>query len=236
MAKKFLVPFILACMLMTACSGPMVPVDSNVAADNFSVDLVSSMNLYVGASEKLILDITPAAGKEVDVANLEVKWVNSNSQVISINDSKTAEVVVTGLSSGDAIVTAMVGHLAAASCRVNVSGGGKKETVQVTGLSISETSKDFIYEEGSENNSFGLIASVETNPATANVTVNWSSTVASVATVTPRGNNATVNVLGPGETDIVASLGGQGLLKSLQGRKRHKLACSICSRHCHPSH
>ena len=208
MAKKFLIPFIVACMMMSACAGSMVPVDNNEVSDNFTVDLVSSMNLYVGSSEKLILDIEPVAGQEVDTSSLEVKWVNSNAQVISLSESKSTEVVVTGLSSGDAIVTAMVGHLAAASCRVNVSGGGKKETVQVTGLSISETSKDFIYEEGSENNSFGLIASVETNPATANVTVNWSSTVASVATVTPRGNNATVNVLGPGETDIVASLGG----------------------------
>ena len=79
MAKKFFVPFIIACMMFSACSGSMVPVDSTVVADNFSVDLVSSLNLYVGSSEKLILDITPAAGSDVDVASLEVKWVNSNS-------------------------------------------------------------------------------------------------------------------------------------------------------------
>ena len=127
--------------------------------------------------------------------------------MISLNDSKTSEVIVTGLSRGSATVTAMVGQVSAASCRVNVSGSGKTSTVEVKGVSISETSKEFIYQEGSENNSFGLIASVTTNPATANVNVNWSSTVTSVATVTPRGNNVTVNVLGAGETDIVASLG-----------------------------
>ena len=206
MAKKFLIPFIAACLVLSACSGSMVPVDSGEVVDNYQLDLVSSMNLYVGSSERLILDIQPTAGSEVNVNELEVTWVNSNSQVISLSDSKTTEVVVTGLSSGDATVTAMVGTAAAASCRVNVS-GGRKETVEVTGLSLSETSKEFIYEEGGENNSFGLIASVTTNPASANVSVNWSSTTPSVATVTPRGNNATVNVLGPGETDIVASLG-----------------------------
>ena len=206
MAKKFLVPFILACMMMSACSGGFVDVDGGEVSDNFELDLVSSMNLVVGSSDKLILDVQPNQGSEVNVGELEVTWVNSNSQVISISDSKSTEVVVTGLASGDATVTAMVGNLAAASCRVNVS-GSRQATVEVTGVSISEESKDFVYEEGGVNNSFGLIATVETNPATSSVNVTWSSTVTSVATVTPRGNNATINVLGPGETDIVASYG-----------------------------
>ena len=207
MSKKFLVPFILACMMLSACSGGLVPVNPDEASDNFEVDLVSSMNLYVGASEKLILDVQPTAGSEVNVDELNVKWVCSDQTVISLSNPQPAEVTVTGLSSGDAVVTALVGSRAAASCRVNVS-GSRQATVEVTGVSISETEKDFIYEEGGANNSFGLIATVTANPATANVSVNWSSTVQSVATVTPRGNNVTVNVLGPGETDIVASLGG----------------------------
>ena len=206
MAKKFLVPFIVACMMFSACSSAMVPVNVDEVSDNFTVDLVSSLNLTVGSSEKLILDIQPTG--DFDVGDLEVKWVNSNEQVVSLSDSNSTEVIVTGLSSGDAVVTAMVGTLTAASCRINVSGNKQTGKVDVTGVSISETSKEFVYEEGSSNNSFGLIASVSTNPATANVNVNWSSTVTSVATVTPRGNNVTVNVLGPGETDIVASLGG----------------------------
>ncbi len=207
MSKKFLIPFILACLMFSACAGPMVPVNPGEVSDNFVVDLASSLNLVVGSSEKLILDVQPNEGQEVDPNELEVKWVNSNSQVISLSDSNSTEVIVTGVSSGEAVVTALVGQVAAASCRVNVLGKGKVE-VQITGLSISEESKEFVYEEGSENNSFGLIASVTANPATANVNVNWSSTVPSVATVTPRGNNVTVNVLGPGETDIVASVGG----------------------------
>ena len=206
MSKKFFVPFILAWMMLSACSGSMVPVESGGSPDNFVVDLLSSMNLYVGSSEKLILDIQATDGADPAISDYEVTWVNSNPQVISLSDSKTAEVMVTGLSSGDAVVTAMVGREAAASCRVVVS-GNKQASVQITALSISEESKEFVYEEGSDSNSFGLIASVTTNPATTNVTVNWSSTVESVATVTPRVNNVTVNVLGPGETDIVASIG-----------------------------
>lgn len=207
MSKKFLVPFILACMMMSACAGPMVPVNPGEVSDNFVVELASSLNLVVGSSEKLILDVQPNEGQEVDLNELEVKWVNNNPQVISLSDSTSPEVIVTGVSSGEAVVTALVGQVAAASCHVNVLGKGKVD-VQITGLSISEESKEFVYQEGSENNSFGLIASVTANPATANVNVNWSSTVPSVATVTPRGNNVTVNVLGPGETDIVASVGG----------------------------
>ena len=206
MSKKFLVPFILACMTLSACSGALVPVDPEEASDNFDVDLVSNMNIVVGSSDKLILDIQPHAGSEVNVDELEVKWLNSDSTVISLSDSKKAEAVVTGLSSGEAVVTAMVGSLAAASCRVSVS-GTRKETVEVTGVSISEETKDFVYEEGGSNNSFGLIATVTTNPASSSVTVNWSSSAEGVATVTARGNNATVNVLGAGETNIVASLG-----------------------------
>ena len=206
MTKKFLVPFILACMMCSACSGVLVDVSGEEVSDAFDVDLVSSMNLVVGSSDKLILDIQPHAGSEVNVDELEVKWINSDSTIISVSDSKSTEAVITGLSSGDAVVTAMVGSLAAASCRVNVS-GTRRETVTVSGVSISETQKDFIYEEGGSNNSFGLIATVDANPATSVVTVNWSSTVESVATVTARGNNATVNVLGPGETNIVASIG-----------------------------
>ncbi len=194
-------------MMMSACAGPMVPVNPGEVSDNFVVELASSLNLVVGSSEKLILDVQPNEGQEVDLNELEVKWVNNNPQVISLSDSTSPEVIVTGVSSGEAVVTALVGQVAAASCHVNVLGKGKVD-VQITGLSISEESKEFVYQEGSENNSFGLIASVTANPATANVNVNWSSTVPSVATVTPRGNNVTVNVLGPGETDIVASVGG----------------------------
>ena len=62
MSKKFFVPFILACMMLSACSGTMVPVDPGEVTDQFQVDLLSSLNLYVGGNEKLILDIQPVAG------------------------------------------------------------------------------------------------------------------------------------------------------------------------------
>ena len=210
MSKKFLVPFILACMTLSACSlGDLVPIDSEEISDNFDVDLVSKLDLKVGASDKLILDIQPHEGAEINVEELEIKWVNNNQQAIAISDSKSTEVVVTGLSSGEATVTAMVGSLAAASCRVNVSNEGipSQITVEVLGLTLSENQKDFVYDPSESNNSFGLVAQVETNPAVSSINVNWSSTVESVATVTPRGTSVMVNVLGPGETDIVASYG-----------------------------
>ena len=51
MAKKFIIPFLVACMIFSACASSMVPVDNNEATDNFVVDLVSSVNLNVGSSE-----------------------------------------------------------------------------------------------------------------------------------------------------------------------------------------
>ena len=204
MAKKFLVPFILACMMLSACSGALVDVDPEEASDNFDVDLVSTLNLSIGETSNLILDIQPHEGVEVDTSKLEVTWVNSNPQAISVSESKTPEVAITGLSNGEATVTAMVGSLAAASCRVTVSSGA---AVEVLGLTLSERTKDFVYEEGGANNSFGLVAQVETNPAVSSINVSWSSTVSTVATVTGRGTSATINVLGPGETDIVATFG-----------------------------
>ena len=204
MAKKFLVPFILACMMLSACSGGLVDVSPEEQSDAFDVDLISTLNLQIGETSNLVLDIQPRDGAEVDTSNLEVTWVNSNQQAISISDSKTPELAVTGLSSGEGTITAMVGNLAAASCRVTVSNG---TAVQVLGLTLSEQSKSFVYDPEGNNNSFGLVAHVETSPATTSVNVNWSSTVPTVATVTPRGSSVTVNVLGPGETDIVAAFG-----------------------------
>ena len=204
MAKKFLVPFILACMMLSACSGALVDVSPDEQSDAFDVDLISTLNLAIGETSNLVLDIQPHDGAEVNTSELEVTWVNSNQQAISLSDSKSPEIAVTGLSSGEATVTAMVGNLAAASCRVTVSNG---TVVEVLGLSVSENTKSFVYDPEGSNNSFGLVAQIQTNPAVSNINVNWSSTVTSVATVTPRGTSVTVNVLGPGETDIVATLG-----------------------------
>ena len=204
MAKKFLFPFVIACMALCACNMNLVDVIPEAATDNFDVDLLSSLNLSIGETSNLVLDIQPHENVEVDTSALEVTWVNTNQQVISISDSKTAELAVTGLSSGEATVTALVGNVAAASCRVSVSSGTQ---VEVLSLNISEQNKSFTYDPNSSNNSFGLVAQVSTIPMTTSLNVNWSSTVESVATVTSRGTSATINVLGPGETDIIASLG-----------------------------
>ena len=191
-------------MALCACSGKLVDVVSEEATDSFDVDMLSSLNLSIGETSNLVLDIQPHENVEIDTSKLQVTWINTNKQAVSISDSKNSELSVTGLASGEATITAMVGNVAAASCRVSVSSG---TAVEVLGLNISEQNKSFVYDPQSSNNSFGLVAQVETRPMTSSLNVNWSSTVSSVATVTTRGTSATVNVLGPGETDIVASFG-----------------------------
>ena len=204
MAKKFLFPVIIACMSLCACSSDLVEVSTEESQEAFNVDLISTMSLSIGETSNLVLDIQPNEGSEVDVSKLPVKWVNNNSQAVSISESKTAETLVTGLNSGEAVITALVGDRAAASCRVTVSSG---TAVEILSLTLSEHEKTFVYNAENSNNSFGLVAQVETNPITSGLNVSWSSTVESVATVTSRGTSTTVNVLGPGETDIVASIG-----------------------------
>ena len=191
-------------MSLCACSSDLVEVSTEESQETFNVDLISTMSLSIGETSNLVLDIQPNEGSEVDVSKLPVKWVNNNSQAVSISESKTAETLVTGLNSGEAVITALVGDQAAASCRVTVSSG---TAVEILSLTLSEHEKTFVYNAENSNNSFGLVAQVETNPITSGLNVSWSSTVESVATVTARGTSTTVNVLGPGETDIVASIG-----------------------------
>ena len=206
MRKKFFVPFILACVTLSSCSGNLVDVSGKAPQDQFTLELDPTSNIAVGASKTLVLGINPVEG--ADVGDVKVTWVNTDDTILSVSQSDSTELVITGLESGSSTVTAIVdGSLQAASCRVTVSGSGSIDpSITVTGITLSDSTKTFDYVQGG-NNSFPLIANVQCNPQTATVTVNWKSTVTSVATVTSRGNQAVVNVLGPGETNIVASYG-----------------------------
>ncbi len=204
MAKKILFPFLVASMALCACDFNLVDVVTKESEDKFKIDLISKMSLSIGETSNLVLDIQPDEGAEIDTSKLAVKWVNSNAQAVSIGESKTTETLVTGLSTGEAVITALVGDTATASCRVSVS---NTVSVEVLSLNLSEHEKTYTYNSSISNNSFGLVAQVETNPRVSNINVTWKSTEPSVATVTSRGINATVNVLSAGETDIVASFG-----------------------------
>ena len=200
MKRKFLIPFLLACVSLSACSLEEHPSSGDIN-ENFTVDLQQTMSLAVGQTQSLVVGIT-YSGQQT--GNPEITWTVSDSEIVSISNSKTDTVQVTGLTSGTATVTALVGKTQSASCRVTVNSGGSSETV-VTGISLSESNKEFVYDI-SQPNTFTLIASVTTNNGGI-VNPTWKSTVESVATVSGNGKNGVVTVHGAGEANIVATAG-----------------------------
>ena len=177
MKRKFLIPFLLACVSLSACSLPDHPSSGDIN-ENFTVDLQQTMSLAVGQTQSLVVGINYTGTVS---GNPSISWTVSDPSIASISDSKTDTVRVTGLSSGSTIVTALVGQTRSASCMVTVSSGGSSETV-VTGISLDATDKEFVYDI-SQPNTFTLVASVTTNNGGI-VNPTWKSTVESVATVT----------------------------------------------------
>ena len=207
MNKKFLSLFFIACMGVTACS-QFSRVPDHKANEGFTVDLQPTMALSIGETQNLVLGINYTG--EV-TSNPEITWKSSDNtnEIITINNSKTETVRVTGLSSGTAYVTAFVGNTQSASCRVTVSSGGSSGETTVTSITLSESSKDFVYDASktSEENSFTLTAAVITSTG-ATVNPSWTSSATDVATVSGSGKTATVQVRGSGSTTITASAGG----------------------------
>ena len=204
MKSKIFVPFLLACVCLSSCTTLVGHAGNNYEEDvKYTLELEPSVGISVGETRQLVVGIT--ASKLV--GNPEITWRNSDSTIISINNSKTDTVTVTGISSGTATVTALVGASASASCTVTVSTGGASD-VKVTSITLSETEKDLVYDANGDN-SFDLFATVLTTNSSATVTPTWSSTVTSVATVSGSGKSAVVTVKGAGETSIIASAGGK---------------------------
>ena len=200
MKRKFLIPFLLACVSLSACSLEEHPSSGDIN-ENFTVDLQQTMSLAVGQTQSLVAGIN-YIGQQT--GNPEIIWTVSDSEIVSISNSKTDTVQVTGLTSGTATVTALVGKTQSASCRVTVNSGGSSETV-VTGISLSETDKEFVYDI-SQPNTFTLVASVTTNNGGI-VNPTWKSTVESVATV----SGGIVKGISPGKAIITISSGDVSL-------------------------
>jgi len=214
MKRKFLVPFVLACALLSSCSSDLVSSKSNsngTSYEDYTLTLAPTAALYVGQKQDLSVVIT---GASAAIAS-EVTWKNSDPSVVSLTGTGST-VTLYGVSSGTSVVTALVGNRASASCVVSVltqggsgggsggGGGGGSQTI-VTSIILSETNKTFSLVDGGPR-SFTLNAQVTTNNG---MTVNpsWSSTVMDVATVSGSGNSATVTVNKAGETNIVVSAG-----------------------------
>jgi len=149
----------------------------------------TSLTMQIAATEQLTAAVSPATA-----TNRTVNWSSSNASVATVSSTG----LVTAISEGTAIIivtTADGGFIA--TCNVKV----EKLTIPVTGITLNQSSLAMQIAETAQ-----LTATV--SPATAtNRTVNWSSSNASVATVSSTG---LVTAVAEGTTVISAATAGGG--------------------------
>ena len=206
MKKKFLTFFFVACMGVASCTS-LHTVKDHTGDDPFTIDLQSSLSMTVGDTSRLVLGINYIGQA---TSNPDITWRSSdkNEDVIRINDSHTETLTITALSSGTAYITAFAGKSQSAGCKVTVSKGGGSSSTVVTGLTLSDSAKEFNYDASktSQENTFTLTAYVVTNDGST-VTPTWRSSDTSVAQIVGGGSTASIEAVGEGRATITASAG-----------------------------
>lgn len=145
----------------------------------------TSLSLEEGKSATLTATVQPS-----NATDKTVSWSSSNTSVATISNG-----VVTAVKEGTATITASAGGKTA-QCTVTVT----KAFVAVTGITLSQTSLSL--EKGK---TITLTATVTPADAT-DKTVSWSSSDASVATVSSSG---VVTAVKAGKATITAAAGGK---------------------------
>ena len=138
---------------------------ANVQVESVSLDK-TELSLEVGGEETLTATVAPT-----NATNKNVTWSSSNSAVATVDQNGNVEAV----GAGTAIITVTTADGGkTATCAVTVTAA----TVPVTGVTLNKTSTS-LYVGDTET----LTATVEPSDAT-NKTVTWSTSDASIATVT----------------------------------------------------
>ncbi len=140
----------------------------------------TTKELNVGENFTLTATIEPT-----DATNKNVTWSSSNEDIVTVENG-----IVTAVAEGNATITVTTEDGSfTASCNIKVN------TVAVTGISISETTKELNIGEN-----FTLTATVEPNNAT-NKNVTWSSSDKAIATV----DNGVVTAVAEGNATITVT-------------------------------
>ena len=142
----------------------------------------SSLELKVGNFDTLTATVKPD-----DATDKTVSWRSSDTSVATVSDGK-----VTAIKPGTVIITAQAGDIAA-QCEVTVS----PRVIPVTSVELNKTVLELI-----EGDYETLTATVKPDDAT-DKTVTWSSSDASVATV----SDGKVTAVKPGTATITAKAG-----------------------------
>ena len=199
MRKRFLIPVILSTACMCACEGNMVDLLPTEITGN--VQEVSLSETKLSLQVGLTASLTAFIDAEDDV---DVTWVNGNSNVISLHGDKE-NASVTGLATGETFITAIAGSKSA-SCKVTVSnasgGSGGGSQVVVTSITVDKASPTIdIGEEVVVN------ATVNHTGSSA-PTLTWSVANDAIASIVPNGNKVTIKGKAEGSTRVTASAGG----------------------------
>ena len=190
MKRKFFVPFVLACALMCSCSQQTV-IEPEPIDESFTVDLDSTaLTLEIGG--------TATINAVVSDADVAVKWVNSDSNVIAVVPSGR-KATITAKASGTAYVTAIAGAKSQ-YCTVTVGSGG--EAIVVNEITLDKTSATIDLKE-----TLTLTATVSYEGSQA---IQWISSDEAVATVAKQdARTALVSPKAVGETVITAVSGSK---------------------------
>lgn len=151
---------------------------------------ISSTSIIKDETITLIATVVPT-----NATNKKVTWSTNNSSVATVSNG-----VVTGKSSGTAIITATAGSHSA-TCTVTVT----STTIAVTGISLDQTSAQITVDK-----SIILTATVLPTNAT-DKTVTWTTSNSSIASV----NNGTITGKSTGTATITATAGDKSATCSI---------------------
>ena len=190
MKRKFFVPFVLACALMSSCASQTV-IEPIPFDDSLTIELDSTaLQLEIGGSATI-----NAVVSDDEVA---VTWVNSDSNVIAVAPHDRFA-TITAKSTGTAYVTALAAGKSQ-YCTVTVGSGG--ETIVVSTITLDQNDVTLDIKE-----TLTLTATV-THEGSQPIT--WVSSNEAVATVAKQDNRkALVTPKAVGETVITAVSGNK---------------------------
>ena len=190
MKRKFFVPFILACALMSSCASQTV-IEPTPFDDSLTIELDSTaLQLEIGGTATL-----NAVVSDDEVA---VTWVNSDSNVISVAPHDRFA-TITAKSTGTAYVTALAAGKSQ-YCTVTVGSGG--EVIVVSNITLDQNDVTLDLKE-----TLTLTATV-THEGSQPIT--WVSSDETVATVAKQDNRkALVTPKAVGKTVITAVSGNK---------------------------
>ena len=195
MRKKFIIPFVLACLMFSACAEHYEDVEPEVAHSDVDGVTLSAEELRLAVGASSLLNAT------VFGADMEVRWINSDPATVSmVATGNTA--AITAKANGISYVTAIAG-LHSAQCKVTVGGGSDSGVVTVNSITIEPTTKTI-----TEGENFNLNTVVDATGGSVPVT--FSSSNELVATVTKQSNaSALVSGVSAGTATITAMAGSK---------------------------